>query len=108
MVRSALAGVALGLVLNGTAALAQATPPLPTMPRPPSFEDATPAQAKAKKPRKAKQASDAQATGSGASSYERPNKFVPAEFDRERSGGSGAGARPVMTEGGRPGMGMRF
>lgn len=108
MVRSAVAGVALGFVLSGTAALAQGAPPLPTMPRPPSFEDAAPAQAKAKKPRRAKQTSDAQTTGGGASSYERPNKFVPAEFDRERSGGSGAGARPVMTEGGRPGMGMRF
>ena len=108
MARSALAGIAFGLVLTGTAALAQGTPPLPTMPRPPSFEDATPSEAKAKKPRKAKQTSAAPATSGGTPSFERQNKFVPAEFDNDRRGGTGAGARPVMTESGRPGMGMRF
>lgn len=111
MVRFPLAAaVALLSLAQAGAAVAQATPPLPSMPRPPSFSDPAPSTSKAAKPaRKAKRNSAATDTsGQSGASFERPNKFVPAEFDGERRGGSGAGTQPMMSGSGRPGMGMRF
>jgi hypothetical protein len=79
------------------------------MPRPPSFGDPVAAPAKARKPaRKSGKAAAAGTEPGSGSSYERPNRFVPAEFDRERRGVSGSGAQPMMSSSGRPAMGMRF
>jgi hypothetical protein len=104
---SALLGL-LGSLSLSSAAVAQGAPPLPSMPRPPSFEDPAPAA----KPRKAKRSQASTAASEDSSkagvSFDRPNKFVPAEFDRERRGGTGAGAAPMVSGSGRAGMGMRF
>lgn len=112
MFRTPLCGAALGLVLAATGATAQGTPSLPAMPPPPSFSDAAPARAGAtvKKARKAKGAANASggASGSDPMAFERPNKFVPAEFDGARSGSGGSRFAPVMSGSGRPGMGMKF
>lgn len=111
MLRTALSGATLAAILTmAGGALAQGTPPLPAMPRPPSFEDPTAPAAKARKPTKrtGKAAAAASAPSGSGTSFERPKKFVPAEFDQERSGGGRSGAQPMMTGSGRPGMGMKF
>lgn len=91
-------------------AAAQNAAPLPSMPMPPSASEPAPkAKAKAKKPAR-KRADDqgAGAASGSAASFDRPNRFVPAEFDREGRGGATGGAAPMMSPSGRPGMGMRF
>lgn len=111
MVRFHLTAIALMSLAHVGTASAQGTAPLPAMPRPPSFSEPGPAASKAAKPaRKARKAAGPAATpNQGGQSFERPNKFVPAEFDGERGGGrSGAGTQPMMSGSGRPGMGMRF
>ncbi len=94
----------------GTAA-AQTGAPLSSMPPPPSASEAPPkaAKAKAKKtPRKRSGDENAPAASGSAASFERPNRYVPEEFDRGARGGAGGGATPMMSPSGRPGMGMRF
>ncbi|HMO28220.1 hypothetical protein [Enterovirga sp.] len=112
MVRTPLCGVALSFVLAATGAAAQSTPALPAMPPPPSFGDAAPAKAgtSVRKARKAKGAANARAASptSDPMAFERPNKFVPAEFDGPRSGSARGGVSPMMSGSGRPGMGMKF
>lgn len=110
MVRPVLAGISLAALLTlAGGAFAQGAPTLPTMPKPPSFDDPVPSEGKGRKAtrRSGKAAGSASSAGS-TTSFERPNKFVPAEFDNERRGSSGGGAAPVMSGSGRPGMGMRF
>lgn len=109
-------------------ALGQSTPPLSSMPPPPSASDAAPRE-KATSPKARAQPRKAQgrkagnpdeitfadpsekptrARRGGASttqSFERPQRYVPEEFDRGRGGG---GVEPFVSQGGRPGMGMRF
>lgn len=110
MVRAVLSGMSLAVYLTiGGAALAQTPPSLPRMPPPPSFGDPVPTDAKARKAtRKPAKAAGRASTSGSQPSFERPNKFVPAEFDHERGGGSRGGATPMMTGSGRPGMGMKF
>ena len=109
MVRLVLAGISLATLLTlAGGAFAQGAPALPTMPKPPSFNDPVPTEAKGRKTtRKNSKAAGGASTSGSAGSFERPNKFVPAEFDNDRRGGGG-GATPMMTGSGRPGMGMRF
>ena len=120
---SALAAVF--LLTSAWSASAQSSPPLPSMPLPPSASDPAPKDSKKAQPRKAqpsrskatnedgsaveaapRRRSSNAAQGSG-SSYERPTRFVPEEFDRGAEE-QGSRARPFMSETGRPGMGMRF
>lgn len=109
MTRFRLAGTALAVCLLTSAADAQSTPPMPTMPRPPSFDDPAPAKPKKAGKKPARAAGAARAETDSPSSFERTNRFVPSEFDGENRGRSGGGgAAPMMSGSGRPGMGMRF
>lgn len=106
--REALGALSAILVVGWMgAAAAQNAAPLPSMPMPPSASEPAP-KAKAKKPAR-KRAADQGAVSSGsAASFDRPNRFVPEEFDREGRRGATGGAAPMMSPSGRPGMGMRF
>ena len=107
MVRAGLTGLAFTALLTmAGGALAQTAPTLPSMPPPPSFADPSPT-AKAKKPSKRAAKANSGAANSDPTAFERPTKFVPAEFDGPRGRASG-GATPMMTGSGRPGMGMKF
>jgi hypothetical protein len=97
------------------------------MPMPPSASDPLPKEGAKRKPAADKPAAAAksrpQATGEGgdaagrtsarrsgaaapAQNFERPKRYVPAEFDQ--GGEPGSRAKPFVSETGRPGMGMRF
>ncbi|TDR93569.1 hypothetical protein [Enterovirga rhinocerotis] len=94
----------------GTAA-AQNTAPLSSMPMPPSASDPAPkaTKSKARKPaRKRSENQGAPAASGSSASFDRPNRYVPEEFDREGRSGPTGGAAPMMSPSGRPGMGMRF
>ncbi|WP_375460759.1 hypothetical protein [uncultured Enterovirga sp.] len=111
-----------GLLLAGTA-YGQSAAPLSTMPMPPSASEPAPKETKKKpasdrparkratersteqgEPTTAQRRSNAASSGATA---DRPRRLVPEEYDRSGSE-EGSRAKPFVTEGGRPGMGMRF
>ena len=107
-----------------TSAFAQGPAPLPSMPMPPSASDPAPRDStKPKVPPKRqvkKKESDADtgtaqdaprsrrnAGAAAKDGFERPNRYVPEEFDRSGQAG-GSQAKPFVNESGRAGMGMKF
>lgn len=120
--RAALSATAV-LLLAGPA-LAQSSAPIPSMPMPPSMSDPAPketgkAKAQPRKAQKRTSESDglavpespargrkANAAASAGDGYQRPQRYVPEEFDRGSP--NEPRAKPIMTDGGRPGVGMKF
>ena len=113
-----LPALTLGMTLGLAAPSFAQTAPL-TLPPPGAYGPEKTAPQAAKKPARKKKAADqsglavpgtarsgkvAEPTFSEGA-IARPNRFVPAEFDNDDSGGS---PRPMMTPSGRAGVGMRF